>query len=603
MNRFLSVVSLLVIFLTQLSYADMNWPSSHPGNAIFQHMPYYSGGYDAYFWWERGYLWMEVQPDKERTYISTGQGQYTYQQPDGKPSGLTNVPIRFNTQASTFFQGIVYAPMILKVSADVDQGYRQGPQTNLDTLVYYKNDYSTIAIKIPKTSEQPPQSHPIHLKVGEGGEVIFKLESEGWSEQVCNSECTYNVKSNDRFSVSESPYANFRYVGRIGTCGSPVTTECQMNFYFQNISPKWPVKHSVDSIYQRIKTTQSEEYDAFFWWQDNNLWMEVIPISKSPDLWNPDFIQNDKQTKVRYITSEGMFFSGPVYKSSHPSVIFKLTTDNGWPSKESEIILYYYSGNIEVKIPKNNDVVLPEYYLLSVGKTGLGKVKSNPFGVDCGAVCSAKFEKGTTVTLIASPDDGQVFGGWSGGCSGNNSCSVIMDGSRNVSALFASAPPYMHTLTILTNGNGRVISATNNLDCKGACSISLLEKSILTLFAKPNVNAKFLGWSGACLGVEACTITMDIAKTVTANFASALPQKNLSIARIGEGIITDSAGKIVCGNVCNSTYDKGEKIILAAAPSEGWRFKGWAGACIGRKPCNVKLNGNRKVKASFIRIR
>ena len=36
--------------------------------------------------------------------------------------------------------------------------------------------------------------------------------------------------------------------------------------------------------------------------------------------------------------------------------------------------------------------------------------------------------------------------------------------------------------------------------------------------AIPNAGYMFNGWSGACLGTGACTVTMDADKTVTASF-------------------------------------------------------------------------------------
>jgi YVTN family beta-propeller protein len=51
---------------------------------------------------------------------------------------------------------------------------------------------------------------------------------------------------------------------------------------------------------------------------------------------------------------------------------------------------------------------------LAKGGTGIGTVTSSPEGIDCGGVCQASFDSGTTVTLTAIPDNNSVFAGWSG---------------------------------------------------------------------------------------------------------------------------------------------------------------------------------------------
>jgi outer membrane protein assembly factor BamB len=71
--------------------------------------------------------------------------------------------------------------------------------------------------------------------------------------------------------------------------------------------------------------------------------------------------------------------------------------------------------------------------------TGTGTVTSNPSGIYCGTTCSsqsAEFNPGVFVTLIAPPDLGSVFAGWSGPCAGTGACSVTMTGDLTVIASF-----------------------------------------------------------------------------------------------------------------------------------------------------------------------
>jgi len=72
--------------------------------------------------------------------------------------------------------------------------------------------------------------------------------------------------------------------------------------------------------------------------------------------------------------------------------------------------------------------------------TGIGTVTSSPEGIDCGGVCQASFDSGTTVTLKATtPDNNSVFAGWSSECTNGI---VLLDTShKTCTATFHSKLP------------------------------------------------------------------------------------------------------------------------------------------------------------------
>jgi Ca2+-binding RTX toxin-like protein len=80
-------------------------------------------------------------------------------------------------------------------------------------------------------------------------------------------------------------------------------------------------------------------------------------------------------------------------------------------------------------------------HTLTVSKTGDGAVRSAPAGIDCGGACTATFDNGTPVTLVATPDPGWTFGGWGGACTGTGACVVLMDAAKAVEAAFLPPPP------------------------------------------------------------------------------------------------------------------------------------------------------------------
>jgi hypothetical protein len=72
--------------------------------------------------------------------------------------------------------------------------------------------------------------------------------------------------------------------------------------------------------------------------------------------------------------------------------------------------------------------------------SGAGKVTSTRQGwIDCGTRCSVALEPGTSVTLIAEPQQGSTFVSWDGACAGEeNRCQVTLGQDEEVIATFES---------------------------------------------------------------------------------------------------------------------------------------------------------------------
>lgn len=162
--------------------------------------------------------------------------------------------------------------------------------------------------------------------------------------------------------------------------------------------------------------------------------------------------------------------------------------------------------------------------------TGTGTVASNPAGISCGATCSMQILGGSTVTLTATPDANTRFDGWSGACTGSDTtCTVLMDAAKTTTAVFTSTIPYDLTVAIAGNGDGQVTSSPAGILCvlstgqttlDSDCVETYLNKQLVTLTATATKsNSMFTGWSGACSGAQStCTVTMDAAKTASAQF-------------------------------------------------------------------------------------
>ena len=78
-------------------------------------------------------------------------------------------------------------------------------------------------------------------------------------------------------------------------------------------------------------------------------------------------------------------------------------------------------------------------FTLTVTVEGEGVVTSMPEGINCGVSCTAAFEYGEAVTLVASAAEAHRLGSWGGGCTGNGACLVTLTGDQSVTARFELA--------------------------------------------------------------------------------------------------------------------------------------------------------------------
>ena len=81
------------------------------------------------------------------------------------------------------------------------------------------------------------------------------------------------------------------------------------------------------------------------------------------------------------------------------------------------------------------------------------------------------------------------------------------------------------TLTVakVGNGEGTIKSDPAGVTCGESCSHSFPQGQSITLTAKPENGSDFAGWSGDCSGTGTCTVQMNEAKSVFAEFRSTGP--------------------------------------------------------------------------------
>ncbi len=251
----------------------------------------------------------------------------------------------------------------------------------------------------------------------------------------------------------------------------------------------------------------------------------------------------------------------------------------------------------------------PQVLTVTKAGTGTGTISSNPAGIACPADCTEGYRYNTTVTLTAAPTGGATFTGWTGACTGTGACIISMVIDQNVTATFA-APRYQ--LTVSTSGvSTGTVTSTNvaGITCGADCSELYDSGTPVTLMAQEAAGYSFGGWAGGGCGglVATCSVTMNMARTVTATFTQ--NSYAMAITVNGMGRVTSSPIGIDCtasAGDCGEPYLSGTTVTLTAAPTAGHSFMGWtvgAGNCTGMtSPCTVGMTGARNLTATFVAI-
>jgi 6-phosphogluconolactonase (cycloisomerase 2 family) len=88
----------------------------------------------------------------------------------------------------------------------------------------------------------------------------------------------------------------------------------------------------------------------------------------------------------------------------------------------------------------------------------------------------------------------------------------------------------------------------------------------------------------------------DVAELARVPFRRTL---TVSLAGSGSGAVADDSRVISCPSACSNAYNEGTVVTLTEAPASGSTFAGWGGACSGTGTCQVTMNADTAVTATF----
>ncbi|WP_295451134.1 CARDB domain-containing protein, partial [uncultured Thiodictyon sp.] len=154
----------------------------------------------------------------------------------------------------------------------------------------------------------------------------------------------------------------------------------------------------------------------------------------------------------------------------------------------------------------------------------------------------------------------------------NNGTLNITCSAASKGAWVATAQNRIYPLMVSKPGVGGGTVTGTGIDCGTDCNELLVSGTSVTLTAVADSLSIFTGWSGACTGSGACTVTMDAAKGVTATFSRPL----LTVTKAGTGSGTVTGAGIDCGTDCTESYPKGTAVTLVASAAIDSTFTGWS---------------------------
>jgi uncharacterized repeat protein (TIGR02543 family) len=221
------------------------------------------------------------------------------------------------------------------------------------------------------------------------------------------------------------------------------------------------------------------------------------------------------------------------------------------------------------------------------------------------------YDRGTTVPIVATADQGWHFAGWTGTAvdaeriadPSSANVTIVMDHDCTLRAHFVSNE---HTLTISRTGGGRIemviVFGGISTTLTGEGAFVLGHNSQVTITATPDAECRFVGWSGSIASadrVQVITLTEDLSLT-----ASFIRNARTLTVTCGAG------GKVVQPGIGSFDFERGSKAPVEAAADTGYRFDGWTGTAVdkgyvtnpAKSATEVTLTDDCTLHANFVQV-
>jgi hypothetical protein len=135
-----------------------------------------------------------------------------------------------------------------------------------------------------------------------------------------------------------------------------------------------------------------------------------------------------------------------------------------------------------------------------------------------------------------------------------------------------------YALTIIKTGSGTGTVTGREISCGTTCTGLFPQGTTIELTADPDTGSSFAGWSGgACTGTAPCTLTMDVARSVTAKFnkaytITATADVNGTITPLGPATTSQASDKNATISVLSVNH--GTSQTFRISPDPGYHVAG-----------------------------
>jgi len=278
-----------------------------------------------------------------------------------------------------------------------------------------------------------------------------------------------------------------------------------------------------------------------------------------------------------------------------------------------------YPGAPELPDGKDNDCdgstdegtwtrsVQPEMWrILMVHSTKGGKVTEPTQGnFPYGAGDFLAYYPDTVVDLVATPDAGYRFVGWTGGPDiiadvSAAATTIIMNRDCAITANFEKIPEtpviIQYNLTVSSTAGGLVTTP-------GEGTFTYNASTVLDLVAKADSGYRFVNWTGNVTAIAnvngaTTTIKMNGDYSIVANFEKIPPGK------VTLTVSSTDGGSVTAPGEATFAYDEGTVVNLEAEPEEGYSFVKWIGdvdgmADVTAVSTTITMNDNYSITATF----
>ena len=164
------------------------------------------------------------------------------------------------------------------------------------------------------------------------------------------------------------------------------------------------------------------------------------------------------------------------------------------------------------------------------------------------------------------------------------------------------------TIKVRVIGSGTVTSDFTGIDCREGednifykCYFSWLWGYSVTLTATPDAGHQFIKWTNCSSSTNASILVnlFDPEYLCEAWFLVPDPPYTLEVSKTGSGSVTSSSPGIICGSDCSEVYNSITEVTLTANPEPYSVFTGWSGYCSGASTCEITMNHDVSVSATF----